>query len=128
MRRLLIPTTFLVAALAAACTTGAGATPVPPVVTPPPATVAPASVAPPVAGSGPRAAACMAASYAPASSTAAWNAPVTYEATPCPPSSPAAGGDDTVAISTGGYLVGPNGLALYQFDKDATPKTSACSG
>jgi predicted lipoprotein with Yx(FWY)xxD motif len=87
MRRLLIPATFLVAMLAAACTTGAGATPVPPVATPVPATVTPPSVAPSVAANGP-----------------------------------------TVSVSTAGYFVGPNGMSLYAFDKDAANTSNCQSG
>src|SRR5690348_14115856 len=87
MRRLLLPTTFLVAALVAACTSGSAATPVPttPAATPAPATVTPASVAPSVAA-GP-----------------------------------------TVSISIG-HFVGPNGMSLYAFDKDAANTSNCQSG
>ena len=83
MRRLLIPTAFLVAALAAACTTGSAATPVPPAATLPAATVAPATVA----ANGP-----------------------------------------TVSVSSAGYFVGPNGMSLYAFAKDAASTSNCQSG
>jgi predicted lipoprotein with Yx(FWY)xxD motif len=51
---------------------------------------------------------------------------------PCPSGSaaagsPAASAGATVSVSTAGYLVGPTGLALYEYDKDTTPGSSACT-
>ena len=56
---------------------------------------------------------------------------------PCPSSSaaasspaagsPAAGGGATVSVSSAGYLVGPTGLALYEYDKDTSGTSSACT-
>ncbi len=87
----------------------------------------------PVASSAPSAPASAPAT-APASS-AAIGGPcydAHYQVVPCPTassaaSSPAAGGS-TVSVSGAGYLVGPTGLALYEYDKDATANSSACTG
>ena len=54
-----------------------------------------------------------------------------YQVIPCPSASTAAGSPaasgSTVAVSSTGYLVDSTGMALYEYDKDTTPNTSACT-
>ena len=35
---------------------------------------------------------------------------------------------DRLGFRAAGYLVGPTGLALYEYDKDTTANSSACTG
>ncbi len=71
---------------------------------------------------------------APASPAASSGGKICYDeyntVIPCPSGSPAgspAAGGPTVAVSTDGYLVSSTGLALYEYDKDTTANTSACT-
>lgn len=76
----------------------------------------------------PSAAASAAGSAAspPASVAAAQCTDAHYQTIPCP----SAGGATatTVSVSSAGYLVAANGMALYTYDKDSTANVSSCSG
>jgi predicted lipoprotein with Yx(FWY)xxD motif len=80
----------------------------------------------PSSSSAPSAAASAAAS-GPAGS-AAMCTDAKYQLVPCPSGAAASPAAMDVSVSTAGYLVGPNGMTLYPFDKDTTPNASSCTG